>query len=175
MAGVFAALSAAVGLLIAVPVARRLFSPGGPRGIEFPILMGFILFLTVPATAWCVKLISARRARTVVKASSKGLVIERRGLWRTRTTEVPAADIFDVDYSTIESTLKSIRSGFTSAAPSAETMLRAQRFLTVLRPLLPNQGIIVKTSQGLITFGEGLPVTELRYLNWVLKKTLAGR
>ena len=175
MAAVFAVSSAAVGLLIAVPIARRILSPAGPRGIEFPILMGFVLFLTVPATAWCVKLIAARRARTAVKASSKGLVIERRGLWRTRTTEVPAADIFDVDYSTIESTLKSVRTGFTSAAPTAETLLRAQRLLTVLGPLLPNQGIIVKSNQGLIRFGEGLPVAELRYLNWVLKKTLAGR
>jgi len=41
--------------------------------------------------------------------------------------------------------------------------------------LLPNQGIIVKSNQGLTRFGEGLPVAELRYLNWVLKKTLAGR
>jgi len=175
MAAVFAVSSAAVGLLIAVPIARRILSPGGPRGIEFPILMGFILFLTVPATAWCLQMISARRARTVVRASSKGLVIERQSLWRTRTKEVPAAAILDIDYSAIESTLKSVRSGFASTSPPAEGALRAQWMLTLLRPLLPNQGVVVKSRQGLIAFGEGLPLAELKYLNWVLKKMLAGR
>jgi len=41
--------------------------------------------------------------------------------------------------------------------------------------LLTGKGVIVKSRQGLTTFGEGLADDEIRYLHGVVARALAGR
>lgn len=40
---------------------------------------------------------------------------------------------------------------------------------------MPTKGIIVKSRQGLVTFGEGLAADELRFLKSILTKASLGR
>jgi hypothetical protein len=40
---------------------------------------------------------------------------------------------------------------------------------------VPTKGIMVKSREELIPFGEGLPANELQYLIWILRKALARR
>ena len=57
----------------------------------------------------------------------------------------------------------------TPASPSTE------RLVAMLKRWGPANGIIVKSRHELITFGEGLPASELQYLSGVLRKALTGR
>jgi hypothetical protein len=110
----------------------------------------------------------AIRNRTVVTGSPAGIVIEREGTWRAQTTTISADDILDVDYSTVDGMLESARrsAGLPQAAgPNA---------FAALRKLVPTKGIIVKSRQGLVTFGEGLAAEELRFLKSAVTKALAG-
>jgi hypothetical protein len=59
--------------------------------------------------------------------------------------------------------------------PLSQPAPQAQWIFTVLKRLVPSAGIIVKSRHGLIAFGEGLSEIELKYLIWILRKTLAGR
>jgi hypothetical protein len=44
--------------------------------------------------------------------------------------------------------------------------------IAAFKKYMPTKGIIVKSRQGLVTFGEGLTSEELRYLKWVLTRAL---
>jgi hypothetical protein len=115
--------------------------------------------------------VGSKRRKTTVHASPSGLVIERRGLWRTPLKAVSASDILDIDQSTFESTLKWARNSVTTVmAPGAVS----QGLLATLRKWIPTKGIVVKSRQELITFGGGLPASELQYLRWVLRRALVG-
>jgi hypothetical protein len=148
-AGAAAGIVAGLILLIVTPILWRLISPGdshsGPRLLFFAILILFFGILPLIASATAFGLI---RNQVVVTASPAGLVIERQGMSRVRRETIPAADILDVDYSTM------------ARAPA------------VLGGLVPNRGIVVKTRRALISLGEGLSSEELHYLARVLKRSL---
>ena len=80
-----------------------------------PIGWAFLGFLTLffgvlPAATVVNGFLRSRRGGTVVHASRRGMRVEEKGAWRTRTVaEFDAADILDVDYSTRESALAATR------------------------------------------------------------------
>lgn len=167
--GVISAVVGSVGLIIVAPTLWRLLStPGAPFNARLPFL-GFILFffgvLPLASAAAAFGLI---RGKIVVRASISGLVIER-GAGRARTETILAADILDIDYSTMQGIVESTRRSV--AGPNKPPVQGPA--LTLLKHL-PNKGVIVKCRSGLITFGEGLPAEELGFLVWTLKRSLAG-
>ena len=104
-----------------------------------------------------------------MKASPSGLVIERpRGLVLTRTESILASEILDIDYFTMQGRLQSAR-----RAAARQHSPAVSHVIDSMATLLPNQGVIVKTRNALITFGSGLKADELGYLVWVLKKSLS--
>jgi hypothetical protein len=117
-------------------------------------------------------LVGRRRRRTTVTVSPHDLVIERRSAWRTRTTMVPTVEILDIDESTLDGLLASTKQSRHVTAPS-ET--ERDRVLSRLRTWAVNRGIVVKTRQDVITFGEGLPTSDLHYLRQVLRNALTRR
>jgi hypothetical protein len=116
----------------------------------------------------------------VITASRTGILIERHGVWRTRTTLIPADDILALDYSTMDSVLDSAaRSVEPNAMETGMTVsdsssgLRGSRMFEVMKKWVPSKGIIVKSRRGLFVFGEGLPGEELRYLQSAITRALA--
>jgi hypothetical protein len=165
-AGVLGVVFSSLVLLILIPAILRSLSPNQSIWGVQPAFLILVLILAISSIVGGVNLmIGSRRNRTTVKASPAGLVIERRSAWRTRTKVVYASDILDLDQSTFEGVVKSM-----TVPPGVAT----QRFLAALRNLAPGKGIVVKSRQELITFGEGLPLGELQYLSWVLRKALAA-
>ena len=181
---------AAVGALFpAVMAAAMLQWLGffGPRPLRpgewifFGVL--FLGFAVLPAAGFITRWLRSRVGRTIVTVSGEGLRVEERRLMRTHTIAAfSASEILDVDYSTKESALASARRNAEaeattmrngSTASSAESPA-AQRVFTVLGAFIKGQGIIVKTRNGLTTFGEGLPDAEIRYLHDVIRRALAG-
>ena len=110
--------------------------------------------------------VGSARKRTVIEASPAGLEIERRGAWTTQMTTIPAADILDIDYSSIDSAIAKSRRAASMPAPSLPAPVEA------LKRWVPTKGVIVKTRRDLIAFGEGLPVEELGFLTSTLKDAL---
>ena len=138
-------------LALLIPVIHGAGAAGSGQGLTV-----LILFFGSPSVILGVNLIAgALRRRTIVNASAAGLAIEQRDAWRTRFNSISAADILDVDHST------SYRSDSASAAFASR--------------LVPGRGLVIKSRNELVTFGEGLPHEELRYLRSVLRKALAGR
>ncbi len=160
-------------LLIVIPTLLQVFSrKASPSGGQVVLLIVFGLLVTIPLLSGAAnKFVGRKRKRTTVQASPAGFTIQNRTAWRTDTKIVSAADILDLDYATFEGALNSARrSSNIQVAPSATTAGMFAR----LRSLLPNQGIVVKSRQELITFGEGLAAEELQYLSWVLKTALVS-
>jgi hypothetical protein len=161
-------------LLIVIPTLLQVFSrKASPSGGQVTLLIVFGLLVAIPLLSGAAKkFVGRKRKGTTVQASPAGLSIENRTAWRTQAKIVSAAEILDLDYATFEGALKSARrSSNIQVPPSATTA----GMFAGLRSLVPNQGIVVKSRQELITFGEGLTAEELQYLSWVLKKALASR
>jgi hypothetical protein len=161
-------------LLIAVPTLMQFFSQTNtPRVVQFMFVALLILIFGIPSMIGSVNLIvGSHRKKTTVTASSEGLVIERQGAWRAQTETIPAADLLDLDLSTLEGAFASAKgvSGIRALlSPGTE------RLIAAARKWVPAKGIIVKSRKELVAFGEGLPAEELQYLNSVLRKALAGR
>jgi hypothetical protein len=158
---VLAAVAPAVVLLLVIAaVGPGSLQNASSRGLPLAFLI-LILILGIPVIVAGVNLIvGSTRRRTVVRVSSAGLVIERRSAWRTRSKTVAASDILDIDRSTFEHTLQSRGNGTAVLRHLATSTL--------------NKGIVVKSRQEVITFGEELPTGELTYLRCVLRNALAG-
>jgi hypothetical protein len=85
---------------------------------------------------------------------------------------ISASDMLDLDYSTFEGTLASAK---TSSRMPGASNAGAERIFAFLKKWVPTKGIMVKSREELIPFGEGLPANELQYLIWILRKALARR
>jgi hypothetical protein len=173
-AGAAAGIVACLMLLIVAPVLWRLMSPGdshsGPRLIFFAFLIFFFGILPLVASATAFGLI---RNQVVVTASPAGLIIERQGMSRVRSETIPASEILDLDYSTMQGILGAQRAAQRASLPGAGGQ-NVPRVVAALGRLVPNKGIIVKTRRALISLGEGLSSDELCYLARVLKRSLAA-
>lgn len=172
---VFTTLGPIIALLFVLPTLLRSLARGAPAGLGPTVLTFLILLIGLPALIGWINRSFARKIRkTIVQASTVGIVIEWKHFCRSRATNIPADDIFDVDCRSVETALESTRNVYVNAMPLSQSMPRAQWIFSVLRKLVPSQGIIVKSRQGLVSFGEGLPEIELRYLLWTLRRALAG-
>jgi len=159
--------------LVVFPSALRFLSRPGTSPLGH---FGLALLLTVlfvpPLIVLSVKLMAAgmRKATTVV-ASPAGLTIEQRSGWRKQTKVVAAADLLDVDCSTIDGSIQNIKAA--TNAPATRTADAA--WLQILKKWVPTRGLVIKCRTELITVGEGLPADELRYVASVLRKAMAAR
>jgi hypothetical protein len=116
-------------------------------------------------------MVAGSRKRTTVITSPTGLQIEQGSGWRKHNKLIPAADLLDVDSSTIHGAIQNIQA---AANVPADTISDSARWIQVLKKWVPSRGIVIKSRTELITFGEGLPAAELQYLAYRLRKGLAG-
>jgi hypothetical protein len=145
--------------------------------------VGFVLLLlgVVPAMSLSGAYLRSRRSATIVVASPRGLRIEEKGVWRTRTTaSFDAAGILDLDYGSRASTVAAARRAADQAvlsqgrSPSDAVGPRTERVLASLARFAKGRGLTVKTRMGLTTFGSGLEDDETRYLHGVIRHALQG-
>jgi hypothetical protein len=173
LSGVFGVLVPVVILLGVIPAIMRVLSRNlGSAGVSVAFLIVLLLIFGIPAIIVSAKLtLDSMRRRTTVKASPAGLVIEQRSAGRTRIKVLSASDILDIDQSTVGGALESKRNSLRMTPSGGAT---GKGLLTTLREWVPGQGIVVKSRQEVITIGQALPASELEYLRWVLRKSLAG-
>jgi hypothetical protein len=162
--------------LFFAPALWRLFrQTETPPALALPFFVLTLLgFGILPLAAAVNRMVRTRKDKTVVTASPSGLIIERRGAWRTETTTLSAGDILDVDHSTFDGTLQSARRAAGIADIPAPASDGTPQF-AALKQWIPAKGIIVKSRHGLIAFGEGLPADELRFLKGVVSKALSAQ
>jgi hypothetical protein len=160
---------APVMLRVFFPALRRLW-PNGTRAPLSPQVLLLGIFI-VPMTLLLVALIASRRRRTIVKASPAGLEIELSTPWRVPAKILPVDQIVDVDFSSFEGTLLAVKRLY---APEGSTVDPPRGVWGFLAKRIRGDGIIVKSKQDWINFGEQLPADELRYLAWLLRRALAG-
>ena len=148
------------------------------------IFLGFfaLMFAVIPGMTVLNGILRSRRGATIVTVSKDGIRIEERGAWRTTTTgEYAAVDLFDIDYSTTESTIASARRTAVTIARESDGMARPtavspglERVLTRIVAFARSKGITLKTRQGLVSFGASLDDGEIRYLHALIRRALIG-
>ncbi len=174
---------AAVVAVVFEPFSRFFRDSHTPDPVAW-IFLGFmtLAFGILPASTAVTAFLKSRLGRTMITASTTGIHIEERRVWKTRTiASFVADDIVDVDYSTSDSM-------FASARETAEEMRRShssvaeapigpgtEHVLKVVRKLVKGSGVTIKTRQGLTTFGEGLDDLEIRYLYYLVRRALVTR
>ena len=174
-AGVLSIVFPLLMLIVVIPAFLRFFTRGAPQIVQYAFLLFMVAIFVLPTIFASVKMmVSSKRRRTTVTASTSGLVIEQRSGWRPHTLEIPAAELLDLDCSTVEAAMKAARNSSIRLG-GAPNPAAAGRLAAGLKKWFPSQGIILKSRTDLITFGEGLRAGELQYLTWVLRKALAGR
>jgi hypothetical protein len=139
-------------------------------------------FVVLPGISCLTVLARSRRGRTIVAVSREGVLVARRGVWRTRqVASIQAADIVDIDYSTRDSLAAStrhaaVRQALQTHGPAASNLgPRTEWLVSALAGLARSGGVTIKSSQGLTTFGEGLEDDEVRYLHAIVRRALEGR
>ena len=145
------------------------------------IFLGFltVAFGLLPALMGLKAFLRTRFGRKTVTASTKGVSIEERRVWKTRPmASFDAADIMDIDYSTSGTQLivakenygQRIANGQVGAQPSIDP--RMERVVGAIIRLVNRSSVTIKTRQGLTTFGEGLSDDEIRYLHSVVRRAI---
>ncbi len=145
------------------------------------VFLGFvsIFFGLVPALTALNAFRRSRRGGAIMLISPRGIEIQERGAWRTRSTaSIAASDILDVDYSTRESAVESARVAAEQQAKgsvgttAAAVGPRTERLLMWMARFAKSRGLTVKTTTGLTSFGEGVGDDEIRYLHDVVRRAL---
>ncbi|HVN92694.1 MAG TPA: hypothetical protein VMT38_03310 [Terracidiphilus sp.] len=173
-AGVLSIVFPLVMLLFVIPAFLRFFTRGAPPLVQYGFLFFLVCIFVVPSLFASVNLmVGSARKKATVTASAAGLEIVKRSGGRTRTTQIPNAELLDLDCSTVDSALKSAMNS--SVKPAEVPSSGATRVVRFAKRWVPAQGIIVKSRRELIRFGEGLSGSELQYLRWILRKALLGR
>lgn len=149
-----------------------------------PVAWAFLGFLTLffgilPTITIAGAFLRSRRGATIIEASRRGLHIQERGAWTTRTIALlDAADILDIDYGSHESSMASARraaeqqvlQSYPSSTPTPSP--RVERVLAALTRFATGRGLTIKTRQGLTRLGQGLDDAEVRYLHSVIRRAL---
>ena len=158
---------------------RRTQTPG-VVGWAFIAWLAF-LFGFLPAMTVVNAFRRSRRGGTIVHVSPKGIEIQERGAWRTRSTAThEASDILDVDYSTRDSAAASAREAAeqealaSTGSDAAAVGPRMERLLAWVTRFAKARGLTIKTRTGLTTFGAGLEDDEIRYLHSIVRQALRG-
>jgi hypothetical protein len=151
-----------------------------PEGVRWMFLGFFGLIVAASLMGGIVSFLRTRNQRTIVTGGKEAIVIEEQSGWTKRSTTLPAETILDIDYGTKGSALD-------AADASVKRMRSGQEKLAVFSPQGPRsplverlrffaraKGVTVKSTSGLYTFGAGLPDEEIRYIQAVLRKALAG-
>jgi hypothetical protein len=168
----FYLIPVAVVVLVFDPFSRFFRQSQTPDGISW-ILLGFLVvaFGVLPAYTALNVYLKSRFGRTTITASTAGLRIDERRLWKTRTlASLSATDIMDVVCSTVETLPEIERRRPTMAAP--RTGKGTELVVRMVQTLLGTSGVTIKTRQGLTTVGAGLEERELRYLHYIVRRAL---
>jgi len=145
------------------------------------VFVGFmtIFFGLLPVMTVVNALRRSRRGGTIVSVSPRGIQIQERGAWRTRSTaSIDASDILDLDFSTRDSAAASARVAAEEQAvestglDAAAVGQRSERLMGWLAKFAKGSGLTVKTRSGLTSFGAGLEDDETRYLHDVVRRAL---
>jgi hypothetical protein len=114
-----------------------------------------------------------------VTVSTIGIRIAERRIWKTRPkTSIDAAEILDVDYSTSDSLLETVKQKYQQESSVSGQSLQSaigpttQRALASLSKFVNRSCITIQTRHGLTTLGEGLGDEEIRYLHSVVRRVL---
>jgi hypothetical protein len=169
--------------VLAVPPLWRFFEQTHtpePIGLVFLGLLAF-LFGVAPAITILNGFVRSRVGHTEVHASRDGVTVRERRAWRTYTLATLAAgDILDVDYGTrdtsVASTRLAVEQKMLQAGHDTHSLgPRMERFMAAAAKWTKGRGVIVKSRQGLTTFGADLDDDEIRYLAAVVTQALIGR
>jgi hypothetical protein len=152
----------------------------GPVGVAFLSMLVF-LFGVLPAITMVNGFVRSRRGHTEIHASRDGVTVRERRAWRTYTlATIAAGDILDVDYGTRDSGAASARLAveqkLVQAGHDAGSLNpRMERWMAAATRWTKGRGVIVKSRQGLTSFGQDLEDDEIRYLQTVVRRALVGR
>lgn len=162
-AGVVGLLGAAVIFFLPAPAFRNAWSRYGLSMSFSMLLVGVLVFAILPLVSVAIAFGFVRNT-VIVRVSPLALTIDQRGVLRTSSRTIAAADILDVDSSAVHGIFQANQRGGSLAPAAASPHAR----------LFPSKGVVIKTRESLVEFGGGLSAAELGYLIWLIRKSLAA-
>jgi hypothetical protein len=171
----------AIPLLLFEPFSRFFQQSKTPDVVSW-FFLAFLVFMfgILPAQAALNAFLRSRLGRTTVTASTAGVRIEERRVWKTKTlASLAGTQIMEIDYNpahTLASSNETIaeiqrRRPEMAAPPVGQG---TERVLRMVRWLVGSGSVIIKTREGLTRFGQGLDDRELRYLHYIVRRALLG-
>jgi hypothetical protein len=146
---------------------------------NFFIGFAILFFVILPLNSLIRKLMLSRKFITTVTVDKQGIVIEHTAAGRRKPITLPAQRIVDVDYSTTETAMNAawksgVPAGGRYLQPSQVTYTIGDkpRLIAWMERLSRSKGVIIKSMDGLYSFGAGLPNAEVYYLYSLVKSNL---
>lgn len=164
----------AVPFLLILPVHRlsQWWTPTSLFGV-----FAFVAFLVAPAGVAAAIALSSRYGGTIVHASSAGVRLAERLIWRTRPTlTFTVDDVLDVDYGTStpaapDAPVQTDPSAHAVGAAEA-TVFRAESVAVTPAKSAGRGSITIKGRDGLTKIAQGLDDEEVRYLHAIICRAL---
>jgi len=168
-------IPAAVPIFFVAPFFRFFRQTNTPDVVSW-VFLGFltVAFGVLPVWSGLNAFLKSRRGRTIVTVSTSGIRVEERRVWKTRLRQsLEAADVMDIDYSTSDSLLQSVRQrAAESPANEGHVSPVVEGTLVAISKIVDRGAVTVKTRKGLTTFGEGLGDDEIRYVHSVVRHAI---
>ncbi len=177
-------IPAVIPLLFVLFVLYQFWGPfdisDAPPPVQVMMVVFFAAFILLPLSAAVGGFLKGAFGRTRVIVNAEGIEIVELGGIRRRTKHIPRKDILGLDYGiqptkaqverqTTEMAQQRFQGRSEGAKQIPEGVLRMLQKLALSRGA---KGITLKTRAGLLSFGEGLPDDEVKYLYHLVLRTL---
>jgi len=145
--------------------------------------IGILIFGLIPFFGFMISIIRAGKSSKVMIVKADGIQFEYRGIFNTKRKIVSITDVLGLDYSTTDTIMESVRKkpletargdlniDYSSIGYDGKT----PKWVQIIKKFVKSRGIIIKSREGIITFGEGLPDEEVVYLYNIVKKRVKGK
>ena len=158
---IFLVFFAAFILPVFLPLVKQIV---GNHDIPLPvrIYMGIFVsaFIGIPLLSILIPAIKRKYSSTLVSVNTQGITIEQRAGWSKTTTQIPANEILDLDY---------------SQAQTTQATFDQYPAFSWLGRMIGSGGITIKAQRGIYSFAAGLPDDEVLYLYQLTKNALGGK
>lgn len=159
-------------LFLAIPLSSFFRSSDTPQFVTY-FFLGFIgiFFVLIPLLGLLKAYLLSRTFTTFINVNPQGIKLEHRKLSKRNSLSIPIADIISIDYGTRQSTLSTALDDvagqdnrFLKMGGVSAPYTGLPWWLTMLQRLSRSKGVIIKSRQGIYSFGQGLPDEEVYYL-----------
>lgn len=152
-----------------------------PQYVQY-FFLGFmgLFFVLMPVLSIIKAFVRSKSFLTFVTVNNHGIEIKHKNSGREKHIRLAHNDIIQIDYSTKDSAIETAlanspyqKEGNVQAGGISQPYAPVPRWIALLKRFTRGQGVFIKSSKGIYSFGQGLNDEEIYHLYTLIKHYLA--